>query len=383
MAIREPNRLEVLEETRDRATPGEETWDRVTPGEDERDRTVSGDDHPYDERHFGQTFVYSNYRVDLRAPRPQEWPRFIETGQVRDWSVLTWKDVGRPFRVENYASGKRLWEEQNGDRMPVRTSWQMFNRSFHRLFMQNVPEERRRLRRQLWERAVQFQWAGVAELLEEYEQLALWNYTHRVQDAIWDPRGKRGLFEGLGLERPRILFLGAADGYEAMQLYAMYPEGEAVLVDYDEFCATDRFGKFPEHYPFLGFNPATGSPRVWYKDQMNLSFLVEDIHNLPFGREFDAVLSVGLLEHFPDEFKPECIDFHRRFLKPGGIAILTTPRLQWKSRLFYHVMAEAMNYTYRELMTVQQMGLYLYENGFEILRHGIIKAHNGIVARPR
>jgi hypothetical protein len=42
-----------------------------------------------------------------------------------------------------------------------------------------------------------------------------------------------------------------------------------------------------------------------------------------------------------------------------------------------------MNYTYRELMTVQQMGLYVYENGFDILRHGIIKAHNGIVARPR
>ncbi|MCL6516491.1 DUF3159 domain-containing protein [Alicyclobacillus sp.] len=167
-------------------------------------------EHPYDERHLGQTFLHGNYRADLRAPRPQEWGRFIETGQVRDWSVLSWKDVGRPFRVENYASGKRLWEEQNGDRMPVRTSWEMFNRSFHRLFMQNVPEERSRLRQQIVERAIRFQWRGVGELLESYEQLALWNLTHRVQDAIWDPRGKRGLFEGLGLERPRILFLGAA-----------------------------------------------------------------------------------------------------------------------------------------------------------------------------
>lgn len=34
-------------------------------------------------------------------------------------------------------------------------------------------------------------------------------------------------------------------------------------------------------------------------------------------------------------------------------------------------------------MTVEQMGLYLYENGFNILRHGWIKTHNGIVAQPR
>jgi hypothetical protein len=46
-------------------------------------------------------------------------------------------------------------------------------------------------------------------------------------------------------------------------------------------------------------------------------------------------------------------------------------------------MEDVMNHTYRELMTVPQMGLYVYENGFDILRHGIIKAHNGIIARPR
>ena len=34
--------------------------------------------------------------------------------------------------------------------------------------------------------------------------------------------------------------------YEAMQLAAMYPGGHTLLVDYDDFCRTDRFGKFPE-----------------------------------------------------------------------------------------------------------------------------------------
>jgi hypothetical protein len=332
---------------------------------------------------LGETRLGPRFRYDLRAPNPAEWDRFIVENPVNDWSVLRWKDVGRPFRVENYANGRRLWEERNGDTMPVKTSWEMFNRSFHSWFMKDVPSEQSRVWRQLVRRLASFRWAGLGELFEELQQITVWNRAHRVEDAIWDPRGKRALFRDLDVKRPRILFLGAAEGYEAMQLWAMYPGGEAVLVDYDAFCMTHRFGEFPDDYPFLGSDPATGGQRAWHKSEMNLTYIVEDIRNLPFGREFDIVISVGLIEHFPDEYKPEALDWHRRFLRPGGYAILTTPRLQWKSRLFYHVMAEAMNYTYRELMTVQQMGLYLYENGFEILRHGYIKAHNGIVARPR
>ncbi len=34
-------------------------------------------------------------------------------------------------------------------------------------------------------------------------------------------------------------------------------------------------------------------------------------------------------------------------------------------------------------MDERQLGLYAYENGFEVLRSGYIKAHNGIVVRPR
>jgi SAM-dependent methyltransferase len=130
-------------------------------------------------------------------------------------------------------------------------------------------------------------------------------------------------------------------------------------------------------------NAWTGSPRIWYKEQMQLHYIIDDIRSLPFGREFDIVLSVGLLEHFPDEHKPEVLEWHRKFLKPGGYAIMTTPRNQVRARLFYRIMEDVMNHTYRELMTVPQMGLYVYENGFDILRHGIIKAHNGIIARPR
>ena len=109
--------------------------------------------------------------------------------------------------------------------------------------------------------------------------------------------------------------------------------------------------------------------------------MVEDIRNLTFGREFDIVLSVGLVEHFPDEHKPQIFDLHRRFLKPGGYALITTPRRHLSSKAFYLMMADLMNYGYRELMHPLQLGRYTWENGFEVLRCGYIKAHNAVVAR--
>lgn len=116
---------------------------------------------------------------------------------------------------------------------------------------------------------------------------------------------------------------------------------------------------------------------------MEIDYVVSDIRDLETGPRFDVVLSVGLLEHFPDEYKPMVFDWHRRFLKPGGYAVLTTPRRQVRSRLFYLAMSEIMNYGYRELMDARQLGLYAFENGFQILRCGYIKAHNGLVARAR
>ncbi|MDX1531935.1 MAG: methyltransferase domain-containing protein, partial [Rhodothermales bacterium] len=224
---------------------------------------------------------------------------------------------------------------------------------------------------------------GAREVVQELVQLRIWNKVHLVEDAVWDPRGKRALFEGLDVERPEVLFLGAADGYEAMQLAAMCPGGHAVLVDYDDFCRTDRFGTFPERYPFLGRDPATGYYRVYHREDFDIDFEVADIRDLKYGKEFDVVVSIGLIEHFPDGHKAEVFDFHRRFLKPGGVAVMTTPRKQVRSKLFYLALGEIMNYGYRELMDARQLGLYAYENGFEVLRAGTIKAHNGVICKAR
>jgi len=321
----------------------------------------------------------SSYVVDLRDSPPD----VFEDLSATDWSRLTWRDVGRPYRVEKWAEGRVMWEREHGAEMPVKEGWKHFNRNFHQFFIRDLPRDQARARDDVVSSLARLDVAGAREALEELLHLAVWNRVHRVEDAVWDPRGKRALFSGLDVKRPRILFLGAAEGYEAMQLHALYPGGEAVLVDYDEFCKTDRFGLFPEAYPFLGVDPSTGHKRVWYRDEMRIEYEVADIRDLGYGREFDVVVSIGLVEHFPDEYKSVAFDFHRRFLKPGGYVIITTPRNQLRGRAFYSILSDYMNYGYRELMDTRQLALYAYENGLEILRAGYIKAHNALICRPR
>ncbi|MEM1270962.1 MAG: class I SAM-dependent methyltransferase [Bacteroidota bacterium] len=325
------------------------------------------------------TGTTANYRYDLRTTPPDLFEDLTHT----DWSKLTWDEIGRPYLVDNYSKRRLSWEAEQGREMPVEVQWEHFNKHFHDLFIADLDNETSRLRKEFGQHLKAFDTEGMRDVLAEMLRIKVWNKVHRVEDAVWDPRGKRALFGGLDVERPNILFLGAADGYEAMQMLAMYPGGHAVLVDYDPFCETDRFGKFPEAYPFLGQDPATGQWKTYYRTDFDITFEVADIRDLKYGKEFDIVVSVGLLEHFPDEYKPLAVDFHRRFLKPGGYVIMTTPRKQPKSKLFYMAMGEIMNFGYRELMNAHQLGLYAYENGLDILRAGYIKAHNGVVARLR
>ncbi len=337
--------------------------------------------HPYTEADLGHTELTPTYRIDLRPTHTPDV--FYQANPVPDWGELSWKQIGRPYRVERWSNEKKQWEREHDEEMPVKTSWEMFNRSFQRLFDSDVIAARKAALGKIAPALGHLHLHDAWEAMEETIQWMVWNKIQRIQDAVWDPRGKRALFEGLDVKKPEILFLGAADGYEAMQLMAMYPGGHAVLVDYDDYCRTNRFGEFPASYPFLGTNPASGAAKVWYRDQMDIDFEVCDIRDLKYGKEFDLVVSIGLLEHFPDQYKPLALDMHRRFLKPGGYAIITTPRLQLQSKLFYTLFADIMNFAYRELMDVKHLGLYAYENGFDILSHGRIKAHNGLVARVR
>ncbi len=328
---------------------------------------------------LGDFEVQGRFVIDARDQPPD---MFVDA-TTTDWGSLTWKQVGRPYTVERWSGRKTAWEREHGEAMSVQEGWRHFNYHFHKFFLKDVPAERRAATRALGRSLARMNVRGARTVARELLELAVWNRVHRVEDAIWDPRGKRALFDGLAVKRPRILFLGAADGYEAMQLFAQYPGGHVVLVDYDDYCRTDRFGTFPEAYPFLGVDPATGHRRVWRRPEMSIDYEVADIRDLRYGREFDVVVSIGLIEHFPDEHKPIAFEFHRRFLKPGGYAIITTPRNQVRSRAFYTIMSDHMNFGYRELMNIRQLGLYAHENGFDILRAGVIKAHNGLICRVR
>jgi hypothetical protein len=331
---------------------------------------------PYD---IGAVAVTPSYRIDARDAVPD----LFRDVSATDWRTLRWDRVKRPYRVEKWSRDKTAWERANGQPLPVLEGWKRFNANFHELFATDLPAAQARTRDELLTALGAFDVHGAREALEELLHLAIWNRIHRVEDAVWDPRGKRALFEGLDVKRPRILFLGSAEGYEAMQLLAMYPGGHAVLVDYDDFCRDVRWAQFPDAYPFLGTDPATGHKRVWYRDEMSMEFVVADIRDLDYGAEFDVVLSVGLIEHFPDEYKPLAFEFHRRFVKPGGWIVMTTPRDQLRSRAYYNIMSDRLNFGYRELMDVWQMGLYATENGLDVRRAGVIKAHNGLIARVR
>jgi hypothetical protein len=335
---------------------------------------------PRTRRHeIGEFTRGAQFVVDTRDQAPD---LFVDASAT-DWSVLTQRDVGTPYRVEKWARSRLEFEAREGQPLPVIEGWRRFNQAFHQFFLLDVPDAQAAARKELGDAIAKLDVFGAEEALEDIVRLTVWNKIQRVEDAVWDPRGKRALFAGLDVKKPRILFLGAADGYEAMQIAAMYPGGEIVLVDYDAFCATDRFGKFPLDYPFLGVDPSTGHARVWYRDEMPIQFDVSDIRDLSYGREFDVVVSIGLLEHFPDAHKAECIEMHRRFLKPGGYVVMTTPRNQFKTRAFYNLMSDWMNHGYRELMDVRQMGRYCYANGLDILRAGVIKAHNGLIMQLR
>lgn len=334
---------------------------------------------PWTNADIGRTELRPTYRADLR---PSNRDVFATAADL-DFSRLSWSDIGRPYQVKNWSKDKQSWEAEHGESLPVPQAWRMFNESFQSLFDTDPVAARiaalRRGGRSLSRLEVRAAYAAARDAV----QWTVWNQAQRVEDTIWDPRAKRSLFAGLDVERPRILFLGAADGYEAMLLQAMYPGGEAVLVDYDDYCVEGRFGAFPSEYPFLGVDPKSGHKRVWHRDEMNISYVVSDIRDLDFSAEFDVVVSIGLVEHFPDEYKPLAFSWHRQFLKPGGYAVLTTPRLSWRTRMFYGLFGDVMNFSYRELMNYRHLALYAHENGFEVLRHGQIKTHNGVICRPR
>ena len=112
-------------------------------------------------------------------------PDVFEDVSYTDWPNLSWEDVDRPYKVDKWAKGKKMWEEEHGERMPVKEGWKHFNKSFHSLFIKDVPKEKQQARSDIWKHLMQLDIHGAGEALEELIQLLVWTKVHRVEDAIW------------------------------------------------------------------------------------------------------------------------------------------------------------------------------------------------------
>src|SRR5258705_5029124 len=144
--------------------------------------------HPFTEADIGQTRLMPTSRVDLRSTRSAN--RFYDANPIHDWSALSWKRIGRPYRVERWSAEKQRWEREHEQALPVKTSWQMFNRSFQHLFDTDALAARRAAAGRLVRSALGIDLLAAWEAAEDMLLTTVWNKIHPVDDIIWDPRGK-------------------------------------------------------------------------------------------------------------------------------------------------------------------------------------------------
>lgn len=73
-----------------------------------------------------------------------------------------------------------------------------------------MPEAQRQATAQFGEALSRLDLHEAKDALQDIADLAVWNKIMRVEDAVWDSLRKRALFAGLGVKRPRILFLACS-----------------------------------------------------------------------------------------------------------------------------------------------------------------------------
>jgi hypothetical protein len=52
-----------------------------------------------------ETSLLPSYRRELREYSEKQAGKYIKMNTVSDWSMLSWKDIGKPYEVSSFAKG--------------------------------------------------------------------------------------------------------------------------------------------------------------------------------------------------------------------------------------------------------------------------------------
>ena len=244
--------------------------------------------------------------------------------------------------------------------------WALFNANFERFLNTPWQQVNRGYRGPAWLRPLRL---GIA-------------CAQQRRDAIHDFAGKAAALSRLPVPPdPSIVFFGAEAGWEAAILQALFGAGgEVVLIDEDP-AAHDRFLRAPRSVRVRAPRGSARRELLIERDLDRWLYLRQNFFDATPEPRFDVGIDWGLIEHFPDPGKANLIAHFRKFLKPNGLQISSSPRDRLAVRLFYRAFADELNTGYRELMTLPELAERIEAAGGVIEHRVTLPAHNIVAYR--
>ncbi len=152
------------------------------------------------------------------------------------------------------------------------------------------------------------------------------------------------------------------------------------LIDEDP-AAYDRFLRAPVSVRVRAPRGSDRPELLVKRDLDRWRYLRQNFFDVTPEPRFDVGIDWGLIEHFPDPGKATLITHFRKFLKPDGLQISSSPRDRLAVRLFYRAFADELNTGYRELMTLRELAERIEAAGGVVEHRLTLPAHNVVAYR--